>query len=155
MAADPLAFVNKVQPLPYVLEFDAPVDGLHDKDGQDIGLTRVQVNKNGQDASYLPANLDLRTDLGVLEVTSTGTAAAGSNFNNDNTLTNALETQFDGTTTGWQVSTRLVGPLGFLDRASEQGGLFFGPDQDNYVKLVASVTNSTNTQSVEFVDEQS
>ena len=48
MAADPLAFVNKVQPLPYVLEFDAPVDGLHDKDGQDIGLTRVQVNKHGQ-----------------------------------------------------------------------------------------------------------
>ena len=95
MAADPLAFVNKVQPLPYVLEFDAPVDGLHDKDGQDVGLTRVQLNKNGQDASYLPANLDLRTDLGVLQVTSTGTAAAGSNFNNDNTLTNGVETQFD------------------------------------------------------------
>jgi len=32
--------------------------------------------------------------------------------------------------------------------------ILFGPDQDNYVKLVASVTNSTNTPSVEFVDEQ-
>jgi fibronectin type 3 domain-containing protein/regulation of enolase protein 1 (concanavalin A-like superfamily) len=154
MSADPLAHVNDVQPLPFVLEFDAPVDGLHDKDGQDVGLTRVQVNENGLAASYLPANFDLRTDLGVLRVTSTGTSTAGSNFNNDNTLTNALETQFDATTAGWQVTTRLVGPLGFLDRASEQGGVYFGPDQDNYVKLVASVTTASNVASIEFTDEQ-
>ena len=154
MSTDPLAHVDKVPALPYVLEFDAPVDGLHDKDGEDVGLTRVQVNKNGLAASNLPANVDLRTDLGVLQVTSSGTSLAGSNYNNDNTLTNALETQFDGTTAGWQVSTRLVGPLGFLDRASEQGGIFFGPDQDNYVKIVASVTTSSNIASVEFTDEQ-
>jgi fibronectin type 3 domain-containing protein/regulation of enolase protein 1 (concanavalin A-like superfamily) len=154
-SVDPLAHVAAVQPLPYVLEFSGPANGLHDKDGEDIGLTRVQVNKNGQDASYLPANLDLRTDLGVLQVTTTGTAAAGSNYNNDNTLTNALETQFDATTSNWKVSTRLVGPLGFLDIASEQGGIFFGPDQDNYIKLVASVTTVNNTASIEFTDEQS
>lgn len=154
MSTDPLAHVAKVPSLPYVLEFDVPVEGLHDKDGQDIGLTRVQVNKNGDAASYLPANLDLRMDLGVLQVTTTGTSLAGSNYNNDNTLTNAVETQFDATTAGWQVTTRLIGPLGFLDRASEQGGVFFGPDQDNYLKLVASVTTASNVAAIEFTDEQ-
>ena len=153
MSADPLAHVTRIQPLPLVLEFDAPVDGLHDRDGQDIGLTRVQVNKNGQAASYLPANLDLRTDLGVLQVTTTGTAIAGTNYNNDNTQTNALETQFDATTRGFAITTRLRGPLGYLDHYSEQGGIFFGPDQDNYVKLVASVTTEQHIQRIEFADE--
>ena len=43
MSADPLAHVAKVQPLPYVLEFTAPVEGLHDKDGEDM------ANDNGTD----------------------------------------------------------------------------------------------------------
>jgi hypothetical protein len=155
MSADPLGAMDRIQALPFVLEFNAPAaDGLHDKDAQDIGLTRVQVNKNGQAASYLPANLDLDTAAGVLKVTTTGTSTAGSNYNNDNTLTNAVETQFDATTSGFTITTRLRGPLDFLDRASEQGGIYFGPDQDNYVKLVASVTTAANVASVEFTDEQ-
>ena len=97
MSADPMAHQADVVALPYVLEFDRPVNGLHDKDGTDIGFTRVQLNRRGLAGSYLPANLDLRTDLGVLQVTTTGTSLAGTNFNNDNTLTNALETQFDAT----------------------------------------------------------
>ncbi len=40
-------------------------------------------------------------------------------------------------TSGFTIKTRLVGPLNFLAAASEQGGISFGPDQDNYVKLVA------------------
>ena len=43
MSVDPLAHVAKVQTLPYVLEFNAPVEGLHDADGQDIGLTRGDI----------------------------------------------------------------------------------------------------------------
>jgi fibronectin type 3 domain-containing protein/regulation of enolase protein 1 (concanavalin A-like superfamily) len=155
MSTVPAATVDKVQALPFALEFNGPAaDGLLDKDGQAIGLTRVQVNKNGSDASYLAGNLDLRPDLGVLQVTTTGTALAGSNYEKDNTLTNAVETQFDSTTSGFAISTRIIGPLDFLDHASEQGGIYFGPDQDNYVKLVASVTTASNVARIEFTDEQ-
>jgi len=72
MSADPFDAINRVQALPYVLEFNAQAGatGLHDREGEHIGLTRVQVNENGQAASYLPANLDLDTAAGVLRVTT-------------------------------------------------------------------------------------
>ena len=65
---------------------------------------------------------------------------------------NALQTQFNATTGSFTLTTRLVGPLGFLKAASEQGGLVFGPDQDNYIKLVAVA--QPNGQFLQFVDEQ-
>ena len=153
MSADPHAHANVVQALPLVWEFDAPVNGLHDADGQDIGFTRLQLNKNGLAGSYLPANLDLRTDLGLLQITTTGNSSNGGNYNADNSLTNGVETQFDATTRGWSVTTRLKGPLDFIDQPSEQGGVMFGPDQDNYVKLVA-VSQPEGTR-IQLLDEQS
>lgn len=152
MASDPLAYLNTVVSLPYVLEFDRTVPGLHDKVGQEFGLTRVQVNKNGLSSSYLPALIDLRTDLGVLNITTSGTSRAGSNYRADNTMTNAVETMFDATTSGFQITTRLKGPLGFIDKASEQAGIFFGPDQDNYIKLVAIARDEG--MRLQFLDEQ-
>ncbi len=152
LSVDPLANQALIQTLPFTLDFSSQVNGLHDKDGEDIGLTRVQINKNGLNSSYLPANLDLRTDLGLLNITTSGTAAAGSNFNGDNTLTNSVETQFDATTSGFSITARLKGPLGYLSSPSDQGGIYFGPDQDNYIKLVA--VSQPSGQVLQFTDEQ-
>ena len=151
MAADPFELENAVQPLPFVQEFDgASTSGLHDKDGQHIGFTRVQVNRNGRDASYVPSKLDLTG--GVLKVTTTGTATSGSNFNGDNTLTNAVETTFDATTGAFQIKATLVGPLSYINEPSEQAGISFGPGQDDYVKLVAIAT--PQGPHIQFVDER-
>ena len=50
---------------------------------------------------------------------------------------------FDGTQP-YTASTRLVGPLTNLAAATQQGGVYVGPDQNNYVKLVASHNGTVN-----------
>ena len=136
--------------LPFTLEFDAPVAGtINDKDGQGTGFTSVQQNKNGD--HYQAALIDL--DGGVLKLTTRGTAAAGGNSGADNTLVNLLQTDFDGRG-DFEVTTTLVGGLGVFAQGYEQGGLSFGPDQDNYIKLVAIYNNSGGPR-LQFVDEYS
>jgi fibronectin type 3 domain-containing protein/glucose/arabinose dehydrogenase len=136
--------------LPFALEFDAPRGGLADRNGNGTGFTWVQANKNNNE--YQPNNLNLSLGQGILYLTTTGTAAAGGPFDNDNTLTNSLQTQFNASTGAFTIRTRLVGPLNYIDLASEQGGIVFGPDQDNYVKLVA-VAQPGGTF-LQFLDEQ-
>ena len=88
--------------------------------------------------------IDLDTVAGVLKITSTGTSVAGSNTNGDNTLTNGLETQFNATTSGFKITTRLVGPLSYINTPSEQAGIMCGPDQDKDIKLDA-ISQPTST----------
>ena len=136
--------------LPFTLEFDAPVAGtINDKDDQGTGFTSVQQNKNGD--QYQASLIDL--DGGVLKLTTRGTAAAGGNSGADNTLVNLLQTDFDGRG-DFEVTTTLVGGLGVFAQGYEQGGLSFGPDQDNYIKLVAIYNNSGGPR-LQFVDEYS
>ena len=117
MAADPCANEADVVGVPFVLEFDgSSTVGLHDKDGEHIGFTRIQVNKNGRTASYVPANLDQVS--GLLKITTTGNATAGSSFNGDNTLTNAVETTFDGNASGFSITARLIGPMSYINEPS-------------------------------------
>src|SRR5207253_3728714 len=94
---------------------------LLDKDGQGTGFTRVQTNKNGN--QYQPSLIDLDIANGVLKLTTTGNSANASNTNNDNTLVNALETQFNGSTSGFKITTRLKGSLAYIDQPSEQAGI--------------------------------
>ena len=83
-----------VQSLPYALEFDSARAGtLVDKDGEGTGFTWAQPNKLANE--YQPALIDLRTAEGLLYLTTTGTSAAGGPFENDNTLVNALQSQFN------------------------------------------------------------
>src|SRR5438045_3870332 len=77
-----------IQTLPFNLDFSSDRGELLDKDGQGTGFTRVQDNKLASE--YQPALIDLDTAAGVLKLTTTGTSAAGSNTNADNTLVNAL-----------------------------------------------------------------
>lgn len=134
--------------LPFALEFDGGRGGLADVGGRGTGFTWAQPNKSGTE--YRPALVDLRTADGVLNLTPAGSLMAGGPWENDNTLVNGLQTAFDATR-GFTVTTRLKGPLGFINTASEQGGLLFGPDQDNYIKLVA-VAQPTG-QFLQFIDE--
>ena len=144
-----------VQPLPIVLDFDTPrVNSLADRDGEGTGFTWAQPNKT--QSEYQPSLIDLRTAEGLLYLTTTGTAAAGGPFDGDNTLVNGLQTQFNAATGAFTVTVRLKGPLSSIDASSEQAGILFGPDQDNYVKLVAlgqTVAGQPN-QVLQFLDEQ-
>jgi hypothetical protein len=137
-----------IQPLPYALDFESSAGGVTDKNGLGTGFTWVMPNKTN--TQYAPALIDMVG--GRLRVTTAGTSLAGGPWENDNTLVNGLQTQFNGSTGSFNVTTRLVGPLGYLDRPSEQGGLLFGPDQDNYVKLVAVA--QPNGTFLQFIDEQ-
>ncbi|HYO10740.1 MAG TPA: choice-of-anchor D domain-containing protein [Tepidisphaeraceae bacterium] len=145
-----LMAASTVQTLPFILDFNNAVgNDVLDKDGQGTGFTRVQANKNGNE--YRPDLIDLDTAAGVLKLTTTGTSTAGSNTNNDNTLVNALETQFNATTSGFKITARLKGPLSYIDTPSEQAGITFGPDQDNFIKLVA--ISQPGGQLIQFGDE--
>ena len=144
-----------VQPLPFVLDFDTPRAGtIADQHGEGTGFTWVQPNKLLNE--YQPALIDLRAAEGLLYLTTTGTAAAGGPFDGDNTLVNGLQTQFNAATGAFTITVRLKGPLAHIDTASEQAGILFGPDQDNYVKLVAlgqTISGQPN-QVLQFLDEQ-
>ncbi|MGB7156696.1 MAG: choice-of-anchor D domain-containing protein [Tepidisphaeraceae bacterium] len=146
MAGDPAT----VLALPYTLEFDRTRPGVVDKDGQGTGLTWVQPNNAGNE--YQPSLIDLGPGEGLLKITSTGTAAAGGNFGADNTLSNGLQMQFNARSKAWTMQARLKGPLSFINAPAEQGGIMFGPDQENYVKLVAVAT--TSGVRLQFIDEQ-
>ncbi len=141
---------STIQTLPFALDFGSDRGELVDKDGQGTGFTLAQPNKNGD--QYQPALIDLDTTAGVLKLTTTGSGTNGSNSGSDNTQVNALETSFDGTTAGFAINARLKGPLTNLSANYQQGGIFFGPDQDNFVKLVAIHTDSG--QVLQFKDEQ-
>jgi len=140
-----------VQALPFTLNFDAAVPGtIADTNGEGTGFTFVQPNKNGNE--YQAGLLDLQSAKGVLNITTTGTSTAGGSYEADNSLVDAVNTQFNGSAGAFTITTRLKGPLSYLASPSEQGGVTFGPDQDNYVKFVA--VSQPSGQMLQFVDEQ-
>ena len=110
------------------LSFDAPVDGtVADKDGEGTGFTSTQTNTKGSQAH--PELVDLTN--GTLRVTST----AGKNSGATNTQDNALQVNFDGSRTDSFAQTRIEGPVTDLTSGSQQKAVYFGPDQDNYLKI--------------------
>lgn len=128
---------SAVQAIPYILNFDKTRKGVLDADGQGTGFSLVQPNKGGDE--YQQSKININPSAGALTIQTTGSASSGSNYNLDNTQTNILNTQFNGGGGTFSVSTTLKGPLTYLDQSFEQAGVYFGPDQDNYVKLVASM----------------
>jgi hypothetical protein len=148
-----------VESLPYDLSFNtANNGGITDVNGVGTGFTFVQPNKNTTATStpeYNPGLIDVNTTTGVLDLTTTGNATNGGPWEGDNTLVNGLQTTFDASTTtgAWTITTRLQGPLSNLSNPSDQGGIYFGPNDDNYIKLVAAAQPSPNNQVLQFVDE--
>ena len=113
--------------LPFRLDFKSYASGtLVDKDGQGTGFGSQTAGTAGQ--------IDVSTaKLGTLALTadySTGKTTA------------ALDTAFDGSTRGFSITARLLGPLGAFKRSGDQTGLYFGPDLNNCVKVTAVYTGS-------------
>src|SRR3954447_15000428 len=140
---------NTVQSIPFAAEFSGQAGGMKDAAGLGTGFTFVQANRLGNE--YQPSLLHIQSDL--LKLTTTGTSTAGGNYGTDNTLVNGLGTQFDATAGVFTITAKLKGPLSNLNALSEQAGVMFGPDQDNYVKLVVAATSSGG-QTLQFADEQ-
>ena len=131
--------------LPYTLDFNRSRDGVLDRDGSGTGFTWVQPNRDGTELDH--TKMDLKIGVGILRLYSTG-----NNFEASNTLRNALTVRYAASSRPWVISARINGPIPQIDADGEQGGIIFGPDQDNYVKLV--VTKTPQGQGLQFLDEQ-
>jgi len=136
--------------LPYVLDFNRSKTGLLDRDGSGTGFTWAQPNVSGTE--YSAGRINLKIGIGVLHLYATDDNANTTNFNGENTLKNILTTRFSASSKAFVISARLNGPFPQLTAADEQGGIMFGPDQDNYVKLV--IGNNGTTKGLQFLDEQ-
>lgn len=137
---------NAGVPLPYVLDFNRSKQGLLDRDGSGTGFTWAQPNATGTE--FDTSKLDLRIGAGFLRLYSEGT-----NYESANSLVNELTTRFAASSKPWVISARVNGPIPQIDEAGEQGGIIFGPDQDNYVKLVV-ISNGNGNVGIQFRDEQ-
>jgi N-acetylneuraminic acid mutarotase/glucose/arabinose dehydrogenase len=119
--------------LPYVLPFDGDHGQLLDGAGVGTGFTYVDPPTNG--VGYLPANLTVNDAAGVLELAT----SAGLQIREANSLDNALSVGIDAPSQVATMTTRLLDPPAGSGNW-EQGGLWFGNDEDNYVKLIVAST---------------
>jgi large repetitive protein len=115
---------------PYTLDFSQDHGGLRAGNGVGTGFTWVD-KPTGGGTGFIPANLEVDTAAGVLKITTTAGGATGSNNNQDNALG-------VGIAAADQVSildTTLVN-LPTLAPNFQQAGLWYGIDNDNYLKVV-------------------
>ena len=136
----PLACEEILVGLPYELDFGADHGKILDGAGTGTGFTYVMPTSNG--TGYVPANLTTDTVAGQLAIRTTSglmTEAA-------NSQDNALGVGIDAPSQETLIQTTLVDPPAGTGN-SEQAGLWFGTDEDNYVKLaVLSASNGTRIQ---------
>lgn len=133
---------------PYTLTFDEDRGGIPDGAGTGTGFTYVDPPTNG--VGYNPANLAVDSGAGVLAITTT----AGLQYQGANALDNALGVGIDAASEATVLMTTLLAPpVG--TGSFEQAGLWFGNDEDNYVKLVVlSTETGTKIQFLLEVDQQ-
>ncbi|MEX2378376.1 MAG: kelch repeat-containing protein [Dehalococcoidia bacterium] len=119
--------------LPYELSFIEDAGGVWDRDQMGTGFTYIDQPTNG--TGYVPALIDVETPPGVLRVTTT----EGLNTQASNSLDNALGVGIDAPSQVSLITTTMSQiPVG--SRSSEQGGIWFGNDEDNFIKLVVIST---------------
>lgn len=130
------------------LDFSSAIPGtIQDKNSRGTGFTSVQSNTSG--TQYAPSRIELNPTAGNLVITAT----QGSNAT-ANTLKNGLQVAINATVP-FTISTRLKGPFTNLTNAVQQGGIFLGSSQDNYVKLVIINSSSgSNGLGLQFFQEQ-
>jgi len=128
---------------------------LADANGEGTGFSSTQPNRLDLTPganSYRPALLDLSSaGSGTLRLTTYGAAGGGSNSNLDNTLVNGLQLRFDATDGLFSVGAKLLGPF-TLTAGSQQGGVQWGYNGDNFIKLV--VISVSGTPQLELYAEQ-
>jgi hypothetical protein len=112
--------------LPLTLDFSSAISStVVDKSGKGTGFSGTQAG--------VASSINLNTTAGTLSLSAD---------NSTSKPTTALETAFDGTTRGFTITSRLLGPLSQIVQTGDQAGIFFGPDVNNTVKLVAIKTAS-------------
>jgi glucose/arabinose dehydrogenase/N-acetylneuraminic acid mutarotase len=122
----------KVSP-PYELTFGEDAGMILDKDNEGTGFTWIDqpTATSASGTGYLPSNVDVDIGNDVLRLTST----AGSMSESTNSQDNALGVGFDAPSQVTVLTTTILdiqqGTGNF-----EQAGLWFGTDDNNYVKLV-------------------
>ena len=88
---------------------------------------------------YNPSLINLDNANGVLNITSTtGTMTAKAN----NQL-NALGETFDASRQKFTITSRLVGPFSQINQAHDHQALWWGPDQNNFMKVEVENNNGT------------
>jgi fibronectin type 3 domain-containing protein len=122
---------------PVSLDFSADEGGLADSNSVGTGFTMVQPNTAGD--QWQPGNLTVDTADHQLLINAT----AGIQYWNNNTQQNALGVGLHTVGSVTTLSTVVVNPYANpTNSLSEQAGLWFGPDQDNVVKLVVQTAGS-------------
>ena len=121
--------------LPYFLEFRADAGGIDDAASIGTGFTAIDPPDGA--SAYRPELLHLDTANGVLELTTTRGIHYRDVNNQDDTLGVGLDLGPDPVV----VATRLIEPNVGTGRF-EQAGLWFGNDEDNFVKFVVASTRS-------------
>ena len=167
VGCSPISFVPCAEvavALPLQLTFVGDNDGILDRNGQGTGFTMVDPpSSNLYPATPSNRNVPgLEADLltivgGKLVITST----KGINFqrppvsSNNNSQVNALGVGIDAPTKPFTVSVELDQPD--FDASgganSQQGGLWYGLDEDNYIKLVV-IKSGAGLQRVQLVVER-
>jgi hypothetical protein len=131
--------------LPWVQNWN-PGDGSAGLFGNS-GFPGVQLTTNG--TGFIADRVHAGGAGGYLTLNAT----SGTNLGSANSQDNALQVGFDATkpTT---ISAQITDPLsGQTADPGESGGIFFGLDQDNYVKLVLAGDNGTGKSGIQLVVE--
>lgn len=122
--------------LPYALDFGSDHGKVLDAGGIGTGFTYIDVPENSP--GYLPGKLQMDTAAGELKIATT----AGTQYLLNNDQDNALGVGVDAPNQITVVKTHVINPpRGIPTGGSEQVGLWFGNDEDNYVKLVILSTD--------------
>ncbi len=153
--------------LPYDADFTGAEGGLADADGDDTGFTMAQApsNKEAGDPDptvaevpgYVADQLDVAggdltigatNGLAFRQLSSQGTP----NSTNVNSQQNALGVGFDASSGPITLTTTVDADFPGNNNY-QQAGLWFGLDEDNYVKLVARETSNGGQMNVELLRE--
>lgn len=115
--------------LPYQLSFTESQGYYMDSNGWGTGFTWIDEPSSG--TGYIPENLEMHFLQGYLAYTTT----SGIQFIGNNTQDNALGVGFAAPNQITRITTQLLNvPQGTGNY--EQAGLWFGNNEDNYIKLV-------------------
>jgi hypothetical protein len=141
-ACAPLPCSEVVAPMPFQLDFASDHGGLVDAGGTGTGFTYVDPPAGG--GGYQPSRLS--TGDGLLRI-GTGPGIA---YLEENSLENALAVGVPASARVFSVGTTIDTPARGTGQW-EQGGIWIGIDQDNYLKLV--VLSHEHRIGVEFLGE--
>jgi hypothetical protein len=110
---------------------------IADANGIGTGFDMVMPNTAGN--QYDPSLINLDSTNGVLDITSTsGTMTAKAN-----TQLDALGETFDASRKKFTITSRLVGPFTQIDQANDHQALWWGHNQDNFMKVEIENNNGT------------